>query len=293
MARPLRLHVPGAIYHVTLRGNHRQDIFFTPADRARLSSLITEVFDRFSARLHAYCYMTNHVHAVIQVSEEPLGRLMMRIAGQYARATQWRLETTGHLFEKRYHPTLVDADAYLQELLRYVHLNPVRAGLAPSPDAYPWTSHHAYAGTREEPWVTTEFALSLFAQELSKARRAYLRFVAEAVGKTLRSPFEDRNFSDPRILGSDDFARRMLGDGWTPRSKKTLDDLIAEAGARFNLSLPLLSSVCRRADLVEARAWIANEAVTHRIASISEVARKLDRDESSLRRLLDKRYGRG
>jgi putative transposase len=237
--------------------------------------------------------MTNHVHAVIQVGEEPLGRLMMRVAGQYARATQWRFETTGHLFAKRYHPTLVDADAYLQELLRYVHLNPVRTGLAPSPDAYPWTSHHAYAGTREEPWVTTEFALSLFAQGLSKARRAYVQFVADGIGKPLRSPFENRNFSDPRILGSDDFARRMLGAEWTPRSKKTLDDLIAEACARFELTPGLLDSACRHADLVEARAWIANEAVTHRIASISEVARKLRRDESSLRRALERHYGRG
>lgn len=85
MPRPLRIHVPGAFYHVTLRGNHRKDIFFCPKDRQILSELIAEVTDRFGARLHAYCYMTNHVHALIQVGDAPLGRLMLRIAGRYAR----------------------------------------------------------------------------------------------------------------------------------------------------------------------------------------------------------------
>src|SRR6187200_2562137 len=154
MARPLRIHVPGGMYHVTLRGNHQQDIFFTAADRARMSGLIARVLDRYDARLHAYCYMTNHVHALMQVSDVPLGRLMLRIAGQYARTTQARLLTTGHLFEKRYHPVLVDTDAYLLELIRYIHLNPVRARLVSSPAEYPWTSHHAYVGRRIEPWVT-------------------------------------------------------------------------------------------------------------------------------------------
>lgn len=292
MGRPLRLHVPGATYHVTLRGNHRQAIFFTPADRARMSELIANVIDRFSARLHAYCYMTNHVHAVIQVSDVPLGRLMMRIAGPYARAVQWRLETTGHLFEKRYHPTLVDADSYLQELLRYVHLNPVRVGLATSPDDYPWTSHHAYLGRRVEPWVTTDFALSLFAADLASARRAYARFVAQATGNDSRSPFDDCNANDTRILGDDAFAGRMLGSEWQPRSRKTLDSVVEEACVRFSLTPDLLASASRKADLVDARAWIANEAVTGGIASICEVARKLGRDESSLRHAL-KRYSRG
>lgn len=293
MARPPRLHVPGAIYHVTLRGNHRQAIFFAPADRTRMSELIAQVMERFGARLHAYCYMTNHVHAVIQVGDVPLGRLMMRIAGQYARVTQWRLETTGHLFEKRYHPTLVDADAHLKELLRYVHLNPLRAQLAASPEDYPWTSHHAYTGARAERWVTTDFALALFARDLPMARNAYVRFVEEAVGKPLRSPFEERNPGDPRILGNDDFARRMLGDTWRPASRLSLGELIAEAAQRFCLTPAMLSSSRRNPDLVEARAWLAREAVTRRIASVSEVARRLGRDESSLRRVLDRRYGRG
>ena len=158
MPRPLRLHVPGAFYHVTLRGNHRQSIFFSVADRDLLDSLTAEVISRFAARLHAYCWMTNHVHMLIQVSDAPLGKLILRIAGRYARMTQKRLRTTGHLFEKRYHALLVDADEYLLELVRYIHLNPVRARMVQAPSEYRWSSHHVYAGTAEQAWVTTDFA---------------------------------------------------------------------------------------------------------------------------------------
>ena len=167
MPRSPRIHAPGAMYHVTLRGNHRQAIFFTPDDRSLLTRIVRDIIVECDAQLHAYCYMTNHVHALLQVRDTPLSRIMLLIAGRYARSVQARLETTGHLFEKRYHALLVDADEYLLTLLRYIHLNPVRAKLASSPDDYPWSSHHAYVGNRCEPWVTTEFALRCWARIVS------------------------------------------------------------------------------------------------------------------------------
>jgi len=275
------------MYHVTLRGNHRQDIFFEPADRYRLSELFAEVLERFSARLHAYCYMSNHIHALIQVGDAPLGKLIMRVAGQYARGTQSRLQTTGHLFEKRYYPVLVNVDQYFLTLLRYIHLNPVRAGLASSTDAYPWSSHHAYIGRRVEPWVTTDFALSQFSADRARAVDAYRRFVMQPLdAEAQRSPLEDCNPSDRRILGSDDFAQRLFGPGWQPRSSKTLDVLIEDACARFNCSPTELGSVSRKPHLVAARAFVVHQAVSGRVASVAEVARKFNRDESSLRHAL-------
>lgn len=113
MPRPLRIHVPGTFHHVTLRGNHRQDIFFTAADREIFYDLLREIIGRFGARLHAYCLMTNHVHLLIQVGDAPLGKSMLRIASRYARTLQRRFQTTGHLFERRYHTVLVDVDTYL------------------------------------------------------------------------------------------------------------------------------------------------------------------------------------
>jgi REP element-mobilizing transposase RayT len=125
MARRLRLHVPGGFYHVTLRGNHQQPIFFAATDRDLLNRIVAEAIAELRARIHAFCWMTNHVHLLVQVSDEPLGRLMHRIASKYARTVQARIATTGHLFERRYHAALVDTDRYLIAVLRYIHLNPV------------------------------------------------------------------------------------------------------------------------------------------------------------------------
>jgi len=287
MGRPPRLHASGAMYHVTLRGNHRQNIFFVPDDRHRLSELFAEATSRFGARLHAYCYMSNHIHALIQVADVPLSVLMLHVAGRYARRTQSRLQTTGHLFEKRYYPVLVNVEEYFLELLRYIHLNPVRAGLAKSPDAYAWSSHHAYLGARAEPWVTTDLALSLFSSDRSRAVSEYRQFVDLALdGTNAKSPLDECNPGDRRILGSDDFARGLLGVEWKPRSRKSLDILIDEACAQFSCTPAELSSISRKSSLVKARAWVVHQAVAVRVASVAEVARKFNRDESSLRHAL-------
>lgn len=291
MPRPLRLHVPGAFYHVTLRGNHRQRIFFTPGDRKLFERITAEVIERFSARLHAFCLMTNHVHLVIQAGETPLGRLILRIASRYARVVQARLDTTGHLFEKRYHAVVVDVDAYLLELLRYVHLNPVRAGLVAHPSDYPWSSHHAYLGSGSRPWVTTERALSMFGGERGRAITTYRNFVEQGLGRPARSPLAECNSGDSRILGGDEFARGLAGPVWQPRSRRALADLVEEACRRFAVTADELASTSRRRHLTRARAWVAHLAIAERIASLAEVARSFNRNEASLRESVARHFG--
>lgn len=273
------------MYHVTLRGNHRQDIFFAPDDRRLLTSIVREVLVDCDAQLHAYCYMTNHVHALLQVSDTPLSRIMLLLAGRYARAVQARLQTTGHLFEKRYHALLVDADEYLLTLLRYIHLNPVRANLATSPDDYPWSSHHAYVGRRREPWVTTGFALRMFATDRQRAIAAYEAFVSAAPA---RSPLLDRNERDARILGNDAFAQRVLGDNWKPRPDAAFQRMIDDACIRFAVTEIELQSSSRLATIRRARAWIADEALRAGVASVSSLASYFNRDSSSIRQALQR-----
>jgi putative transposase len=182
MARPPRLHVPGGFYHVTLRGNHRQPIFFRDSDRPLLDEIVADTLARLEARLHAYCWMTNHIHILIQVSAAPLGQVVMRIESRYARTVQAGIQTTGHLFERRYHAALVDEDRYLLALIRYIHLNPVRGALVNRPGDYPWSSHHEYVGTREQPWVTTSFALQMLGTQTDSARAAYRELIDEPGG---------------------------------------------------------------------------------------------------------------
>ena len=283
MPRKPRIHVPGAFYHVTLRGNHRQDIFFSPNDRWLFDEIVAEVLDRFHARLHAYCWMTNHVHMLIQVGDMPLGRLMLRIASRYARKLQARLHTTGHLFERRYHAVLVDVDSYLLELIRYIHLNPVRAGMTESPQDYTWSSHHAYVGTRSEPWVTTQFALSMFHHDLSVAINTYQRFVLAAIASTRPSPLQQCNLNDPRILGSDTFIASLMKTAWQPKSRKTIEQLLEEACDQFSIERQALLSSGKQRHLTFARAWIAHQAVILGISSLAQVARLLNRNEATLR----------
>lgn len=281
MRKP-RLHVPAAFYHVTLRGNHRQDIFFSLDDRVLLNDIVAEVIPHYDARLHAYCWMTNHVHMLVQVGDTPLGRIMLRIASRYARELQARFHATGHLFERRYHAVLVDADAYLLELVRYIHLNPVRARMVAKPADYPWSSHQAYLGNRDEPWVTTDVTLSLFHPDTQQARMAYHRFVHEESTQS-DSPLQQVNPNDKRILGNDSFAAALLGAAWQPRSHKTLDTLMHEACEKFNTTHNALTSASRSRQLTQARAWVAHQALLLRITTLTRVAQLLGRTDSALR----------
>jgi REP element-mobilizing transposase RayT len=288
MARRLRLHAPGAFYHVTLRGNHQQPIFFRNDDRDLMERVVADALERLVAKVHAYCWMTNHVHLLVQVSDVPLGRLMLRIASTYARTVQLRLKTTGHLFERRYHATLIDADKYLLTVLRYIHLNPVVAGLVSDPGAYPWSSHRAYLGLRDVPWVTTTFALRLLAPRLESAlhRSQTLLAATGAAESGLALPKPQRG--QPQVLGDDEFVAHVMKARFRPTSSRSLDDLIAECSKRFKVSADLLVSRSRARNLARARAWIGHQAVTERIASICAVARTLGRCESAIRQVMSR-----
>jgi REP element-mobilizing transposase RayT len=268
---------------VTLRGNHQQDIFFTVGDRTLFTENMSVAVDRLGARLHGYCLMTNHVHLLIQVGDEPLGRLMLRLAGCYARKVQKRLGTTGHLFEKRYHATLIDADRYLLAVLRYIHLNPVEARIVTRAADYRWSSHHSYLGTRTEPWVTTDFVLAMLHSERSRAVAAYRRFVDREESITDECLLDHCNPGDPRVLGDDQFVARLHGNSWQPPSQKTLDDLIGEACDLFAVQPEVLQASGRERHPAKARAWIAHQAVSLRIATLSDVARRFGRTEGALR----------
>ena len=153
MPRQRRIHVPGGLYHAVLRGNHRQAIFEGSDDYLCFEDIVARALERYGASLFAYCWMTNHVHLAIRIADAPLGSVMGILASRYARAKQRAVPTTGHLFERRYRARLVDADRYLLALVRYVHLNPVRAHMVADPHDYRWSSHRAYLGACCPEWL--------------------------------------------------------------------------------------------------------------------------------------------
>jgi len=127
-----------------LRGNGGQNVFYSPADRIQLYLLLQEGIERFVHRIHAFCLMINHIHLVIQVGEVPLSKIIQNISFRYTRYINGRMKRIGHLFQGRYKAILIDADSYLLELVRYIHNNPLRVGLAQAPEQYQWSSHQAY-----------------------------------------------------------------------------------------------------------------------------------------------------
>jgi putative transposase len=282
--------VPGAFYHVTLRGNHRQNIFHCDEHRRWLDDIVAEALQRFGTRVHAYCWMTNHIHMMMQAGEMPLGRVMLRIASLYARRVQKHLVTTGHLFERRHSAILVDADEYLIKLLLYIHLNPVRARLVESPADYRWSSHAAYAGGEAPSWLTTDFAKRMLHADPLRAEDIYRRMMADELNRPTPQPFDQLNPEDPRVLGDDAFVAAMQGLAWRPRKRESIEAAIEKICLEDGISITDLYSASRRRLLSRTRAKIAIYCQEGRIASVSAVARKLGRDESSLREAMRKYF---
>jgi len=146
VARPLRIEYAGALYHVTSRGDRREDIYFDDDDREIWLAVFAQVCARFNWRCHAWCLMDNHYDILIETIEGNLSKGMRQLNGVYTQQSNRKHGLYGHLFQGRYKAILVEREAYLLELSRYVVLNPVRAGMAKDIDDWKWSSYPAMMG---------------------------------------------------------------------------------------------------------------------------------------------------
>jgi len=162
MARRQRFHTPSASYHIMLRGNDGQPIFISEGDRVRMCLLLQQGVERFGHNVEAFCLMTNHIHLAVQVGDISVSRIMHHLAFRYTRYFNRQYKRIGHLFQGRFKSVLVDDATYLKELVRYIHLNPVRANLVKNPLNYSWSSHRAYVGLDRFVWLTTNRVLKKF-----------------------------------------------------------------------------------------------------------------------------------
>lgn len=206
MTRPLRLEFPGAVYHLTARGDRREDIFRDDADRLFFLDLLAKEVRQQHWRLYAYCLMSNHYHLLIETPEGNLVEGMRRLNGVYTQAFNRRHGRVGHVLQGRYKSILVDRDAYLLELARYIVLNPVRAGMVQRVDDWPWSSYGSTVGKCESlDWLDAEWIVKQFGTNLISARQAYRRFVR--AGMDIASPWE--SLRGQVYLGEDKFLARM------------------------------------------------------------------------------------
>lgn len=283
MARKPRIHYPGALYHVTLRGNARQDIFFSDQDRSRFLLLLQEGVERYGHRVHAFCLMTNHVHLALQVGSIPLSRILQNLSFRYTRWSNWRRNSSGHLFQGRYKAVLVDADAYLMQLAGYIHLNPVRAGMVRAASDYPWSSHRAYLGRETVPWLSTGPVLAQFASDLSEARRLFGAFVDERREEGRREEFHRGAGGDSRVLGADAFVETVLRQAESePLKKPEIDVVMAALTGLFGLQADELAGAGQGGRISEARAMAAWAVQELSDGTLTELGRLLGRDVTSL-----------
>jgi len=203
MARKPRIHFPGALYHVITRGNRKQGVFLDEKDFKQFLTYLSNCKNRFSFRLYAYALMQNHLHFLIEVAEIPLSRIVQSLLFGYAHYFNLRYGEVGHLFQGRYKAILCDKDAYLLELVRYIHLNPVRAKIAKKPEDYVWTGHLNYLGKEGKDLIDAGFVLDQFGGSRSLARRRYRQFVWEGISEGHEEKYYQ--VKDQRYLGEDDF----------------------------------------------------------------------------------------
>jgi len=282
MARKPRVHLAGSSYHVMLRGNGGQEIFPQDEDRYHLYLLLQEGVERFGHRVHAFCLMTNHLHLAVQVADVPLSKIMQNVSFRYTRWVNRREKRSGHLFQGRYKAVLVDGESYLLELVRYIHLNPIRAGLVREPEAYPWSGHRAYLGEEVVPWLTTDWVLGRFGKRRDVARRGYVAFMKAGVEEGHRGEFH-RGATDPRLLGDERFTERVLAEtGGVMRPVVKLEELVERVAGAYGIDPLALSARGRQRQPAEARAIIAAFATDARAATLTEVARRFDRDVATL-----------
>ncbi len=208
MARPLRIEIPGAIYHVTSRGNAKQTIFIDDEDKERFFDMLSMVVERFNWLCHAYCLMGNHYHLLIETLNGNLSKGMRQLNGVYTQGFNQRHRQVGHLFQGRYKAILVEKDDHLLSLCRYVVLNPVRVGLVKRPEQWRWSSYKATVGLAKRPaFLTVDWILSQFDGRKGVSMEQYRRFVMEGVDK--ESPWE--TLRGQIFWGTDEFIQQLSG----------------------------------------------------------------------------------
>jgi len=270
------------------RGLERRNIFKEDVDKRDFLERLGRALVRCETECYAWALMSNHYHLLVRVSDHPLGKLMSSVLGGYASFYNRRHKRVGYVFQNRYKSILCDADTYLLELIRYIHLNPIRAGMLPDLDAlgrYRWTGHAGVLGRYTQSWHATDAVHSLFGHKRGRAREAYSRFVRDGMAKSQRGALDGggliRSYGgweslsqvrkehqycvgDERILGESDFVERALHDDNLPvmdstamaRRGWTLAKLVQRVCAHYKITEAMLQSKARSNDLSLAKSLI-------------------------------------
>ncbi|HEY7555394.1 MAG TPA: transposase [Candidatus Binatia bacterium] len=289
MARKPRVEYAGAFYHVICRGNQSQVIFGSNADRKYYLERLEEYRQRYEFKVYAYVLMSNHIHLLIETGEVALSKIMQGLQQKYTRYYNHKYKKVGHLFQGRYKAILCDRQAYLLELVRYLHLNPGRMRAPMDPWKYPWSSHAAYLGKSRLVRINTWSVLGELNRSVGQARRAYLRFMAEGKGAGHQPNYYD--VWDQRILGDKNFVEqidekiRIEREIKSPGPRAKLSKLLRLTAHAYHVTERDLVRPGRQRRWVKPRAALVYLAREWGRASVKEIGRRLHRDPSIISRL--------
>jgi REP element-mobilizing transposase RayT len=289
MARKLRVEFVGAFYHVICRGNQRQVIFRSDADRKYYLERLEQYRERYGFKVYAYVLMSNHVHLLLETGRVPLSRIMQGLQLSYSGYFNRKYNKVGHLFQGRYKAILCDRDAYLLELVRYLHLNPERMRSPMQAATYRWSSHGAYLGKESLVKVETAPVLGEFAKTMGKARLVYLKFIAD--GKATGHQPDYYDVRDQRFLGDERFVEeieeRVGADREIslPLPRAKLSVLLRLVAKAYGATEKDLVQVGRQRKWVTARSMLVFLGREWGRVSVKELGTLLRRDPSVISRL--------
>jgi REP element-mobilizing transposase RayT len=289
MPRHPRVHAQHTTYHIIARGNNGQPIFLDTDDYRKFLFQLLQTKKRYPFVLAAYVLMPNHFHLLIEVKDDATARIMQSLLTAYARYFNQKHERRGHLFQGRYKAILCQKDAYLMELIRYIHLNPVRAGLAGIPGEWQWSGHRDYSGAQHgliDPSVIAE----VFGTG-SRGFERYTAFLSDGSGKSYVEEFHpgERN----PFLGTDTFQDAVLAKNpvTARKQKKTsLGDILNAVAVTSGVQSGLIRQKIKIQPLAKARAAFIEEAVITQGYPHAEIARYLNCSESYISKIVRTRY---
>lgn len=315
MPRGPRLDGPGALHHVIVRGIEGRPLFLGDADRQdfldRLAALVTET----SLSVLAWAFLSNHVHLLVRTGAHPLATVMARLLTGYAGSFNRRHRRAGHLFQNRYKSILVEEEPYLLELVRYIHLNPLRAGLVRTTtalDRFPWSGHSVLVGKVRRRWQDTGEILGLFGGRMAIARRRYREYLAAGISRGRRPDLQggglrrsaggweslqmlrrgrEHGLADERVLGSSEFVEKALHLLSPPadaparmRAREVFPALLAQCAQAWGVTSVEMRAGSRRRVVTHARAVVAYLGVRHFGLPAIELARELNVSVSAILR---------
>ena len=283
MARKPRLHFPGAIYHVILQGNGDRQVVVDDIDSTRLLLLLQEGVEKFGHKIHAYCLLSHGLRLVVEVDKEPLSAIMQQLGFRYTSWFNARHGQRGHLFQGRYRAILIDSEKYLLALVRSLHLAPVARGTDGDPMRYPWSSHRAYCGREQVPWLSRDVVLAHIGESGIRTLMKFHSYVNEGVMLKDVTNFFTGSRDDPRILGDKDFVRlvmKLSRQKYQPQIGA--ERVVREVLERFKLSEDELAAPGKRRDCAQARAYLAWLYQYTGCDTLTNLSLRLGRDISSL-----------